>query len=138
MSKTIGPTPKFAASLEHLAHVWYVASLGLFNRYYFVICPFDLAEIVPLHHSRGWSIRYSNRLNDFSVTIPPCSTSTVSLLAQLNSGIIYPQKVFLRVLSNQPSCMLFICLLPLLVIPFLEVAVQPEVNHNYNFKFFNC
>ena len=89
LCKTVDLTTKFTASLEHLAHRQNVASLGLLNRNYFVICPSDLAEMVPLPHSRGRSIRYSNKLNDFSFTIPTCSTSTVSFLAQLDSEIIY-------------------------------------------------
>ena len=42
-----------------------VASLSLFYRYYFGRCSSELAELVPLPYSR-----YSNRLHDFSVTIP--------------------------------------------------------------------
>ena len=32
----------------------------------------ELTELVPLPHSNGRSTRYSNRLRDFSVTIPGC------------------------------------------------------------------
>ena len=61
-----------AASLETLAHCWNVASLSLFYRYYFDRCSSELAQLVPLPYSRGRSTRYSDRLHDFSVTIPRC------------------------------------------------------------------
>ena len=37
-----------------------------------VRCLSELAELVPLPHSRGRSTRYSDRLNDFSVSIHRC------------------------------------------------------------------
>ena len=40
--------------------------------YYFGICYSELARLVPLPFSWGRSIRYSDRLHDFSVTIPRC------------------------------------------------------------------
>ena len=49
-----------------------VASLSLFYRYYFGRCSSELAQLVPLPFSRGRSTRYSDRLHDFSVTIPRC------------------------------------------------------------------
>ena len=55
-----------------LAHRQNVASLSLFYRYYFGRCSSELAQLVPLPHSRGRSTRYSDRLHDFSVTIPRC------------------------------------------------------------------
>ena len=67
---TIGPS--LAASLEPLAQRQYVASLTLFYRYYFGRCSFELAQLVPLPYSQGRSTRYSDRLHDFSVTIPRC------------------------------------------------------------------
>ena len=54
------------------AHCWNVASLSLFYRYYFGRCSSELAQLVPLPFSRGRSTRYSDRLHDFSVTIPRC------------------------------------------------------------------
>ena len=66
--RTVGPS--LAASLEPLAHCWNVASLSLFCRYYFGRCSSELAQLVPLTFCRGKSIRYSDRLHDFSVTIP--------------------------------------------------------------------
>ena len=77
--------------LEPLAHRRNVASLSLFYRYYFGRCSSELAQLVPLPYSRGRSTRYSDRLHDFSVTIPRCYKdvmSTVSFLAQLDSGIL--------------------------------------------------
>ena len=68
--RTVGPS--LAASLEPLAHRRNVASLSLFYRYYFGRCSSELAQLVPLPYSRGRSTRYSDRLHDFSVTIPRC------------------------------------------------------------------
>ena len=67
-----GSTWWLAASLEPLAYRRIVASLGLFCRYYFGRCSSELAQLVPLPFSRGRSTRYSDRLHDFSVTIPRC------------------------------------------------------------------
>ena len=64
--------PSLAACLEPLAHRRNVASLSLFYRYYFGRCSSELAQLVPLPFSRGRSTRYSDRLHDFSVTIPRC------------------------------------------------------------------
>ena len=64
--------PLLAVSLEPLAHRRNVASLSLFYRYYFGRCSSELAQLVPLPFSRGRSTRYSDRLHDFSVTIPRC------------------------------------------------------------------
>ena len=64
--------PSLAASLEPLAHRRNVASLSLFCRYYFGRCSSELAKLVPLPFSRGRSTRYSERLHNFSVTIPIC------------------------------------------------------------------
>ena len=60
--RTVGPS--LAASLEPLAHCRNVASLSLFCRYYFGGCSAELAQLVPLP--------YSDRLHDFSATIPRC------------------------------------------------------------------
>ena len=51
---------------------WNVASLSLFCRYYFGRCSAELDELVPFPYSRGRSTRYSDRLHEFSVTIPRC------------------------------------------------------------------
>ena len=58
------------ASLEPLAHCRNMTSLSLFYRYYFGRWSWELAQLVPLPFSRGRSTRYSDRLHDFSVTIP--------------------------------------------------------------------
>ena len=55
-----------------LAHRRNVASLDLFYRCYFGRCSSELAQLVPLPFSQGRSTRYSDRLHDFSVTIPRC------------------------------------------------------------------
>ena len=64
--------PSLAAYFEPLAHRQNVASLSLFYRYYFGRCSSELAQLVPLPFSQGKSTRYSDRLHDFSVTIPRC------------------------------------------------------------------
>ena len=68
--RTVGSS--LAASLEPLSHRQNVVSLSLFYRYYFGRCSSELAQLVPLPYSRGRSTRYSDRLHDFSVTIPRC------------------------------------------------------------------
>ena len=64
--------PSFAACLEPLAHHRNVASLSLFYRYYFGRCSSELAQLVPLPFFHGRITCYSDRLHDFSVTIPRC------------------------------------------------------------------
>ena len=61
-----------AGSLEHLAHRRNVTSLSLFYRYFFGRCSSELAQLVLLPFSQGRSTCYSDRLHDFSVTIPRC------------------------------------------------------------------
>ena len=68
--RTVGPS--FATFLEALAHRRNIASLSLFYRYYFGKCSSELAQLVPYPFSRGRSTRYSDRLHDFSGTIPRC------------------------------------------------------------------
>ena len=68
--RTVGPS--LAVSLEPLAHGGNVATLSLFYRYYFGRFSAELADMVPLPYSQGRSTRYSDRLHDFSVTIPAC------------------------------------------------------------------
>ena len=68
--RTVRPT--LAASLEPLAHCQSVASLSLFYRYYFGRWSSELAQLVPLPYFQGRSACYSERLRDFSVTIPRC------------------------------------------------------------------
>ena len=61
-----------AASFEPLAHCRDVASLSLFYRHYFGRCSSEMAELVPPPYSRGGSTFHSDRLHDFSVTVPRC------------------------------------------------------------------
>ena len=59
--------------LEPLAHCRNVARLSLFYKYYFGRCSSELAQLAqlaPLPYSRERCTRYSDRLHDFSVTIP--------------------------------------------------------------------
>ena len=86
--RTVGPS--LAASLEPLAHFQNMTRISLFYRYYFGRCSSELAQLVPLPFSQERCTCYSDRLHDFSVTIPRCykmSMSTVSFLVQLDSGI---------------------------------------------------
>ena len=64
--------PSLAASLEPLAYCRDVANSSFFYRYGSGRCSSELAQLVPLPYSRGRSTRYSDRLHDFSVTIPRC------------------------------------------------------------------
>ena len=68
--RTVGLS--LAAFLETLTHHRNVASLSLFYRYNFGRCSSKLAQLVPHPFPRGRSTRYSERLYDFSVTIPRC------------------------------------------------------------------
>ena len=68
--RTVGHS--LATSLGTLAHPQNVASLSLFYRYYFGGFSSELAPMVPLDFYRGRSTRCSDRLHDFSVTIPRC------------------------------------------------------------------
>ena len=61
-----------AASLEPLYHCRNVPSLSLFYSYYFCTCSLELAQLVPLPFSQVRSTCYSDRLHEFSVTIPRC------------------------------------------------------------------
>ena len=61
-----------AASLEPLTRRRNVANLSLLCRYYVSRCSSELAQLLPLPFSQGRSTRYSDRLHDFSVTIPRC------------------------------------------------------------------
>ena len=118
---------KLATCFEPFAHRRNVASLSLFLlTYYFGRCIYELAELVPLPHYHDRSIPHSNRLHDFSVTIPRCykdifvnsfipRTATlwnflpaecIPLYYDLKSRVT--RHLFLWVLSDQLSYMLFI------------------------------
>ena len=58
LPSTLGSSPK--------------CSQSLFYRYYFSKCSSEMAQLVPLPYSWGRSTHYSDRLHDFSVTIPTC------------------------------------------------------------------
>ena len=66
--RTVGGT--LAASLKPLGHCRNVASTSLYYRYYFGRCSSELAGLVPRPYSTGKSICCSDRLHNFSVTIP--------------------------------------------------------------------
>ena len=87
--RTVGPS--LAISLEYLALRRNVASLSLFYRYYFGRCSSELAQLVPIPFSLGRSTCYSDRLHGFLspfLDVTRMSMSTVSILTQLNSGIL--------------------------------------------------
>ena len=62
--------PSLAASLDPLGHCQNVSTLTLFYGYYFGRYSFEPAQLIPLSYFRRSSARYSDRLHDFSVTIP--------------------------------------------------------------------
>ena len=110
--------------LEPLAHRLNVASLSLFCRYYFGKCLSELAQLVPLPYFRGRSTPYSDRLHNFSVTVPKCYKDVYvnnffprtaglrnslfikcfPLTYDLN-GFNLETPFYLEVLSKQISCM---------------------------------
>ena len=118
--------PSLAASFEPLTHHWNMASLSLFYRYYFGRWSSELTQLVPLPHSPGRSAHFSDRLHEFSVTIPRMSMSTVSFLAQLGSGILHLFFVYTYSFFPKRFHVCFnIFVLLFLVTPYLVVAVQP-------------
>ena len=70
LCRTVGLS--LAAFLEPLAHCQNVSSLSFFCRYYFGRCSSELAQLTPFPFFRGRSTHYSDRVHDFSVTIPRC------------------------------------------------------------------
>ena len=70
--RTTGPS--LAVPLEPLAHCQNVATLSLFYRFYIGTCSSEPAKLVPLPFSQGSLTHYSDRLHDFSDTIPRCCT----------------------------------------------------------------
>ena len=74
LKRVLGPS--LTASLEPMVLIvkmWPVFKLLLkVFRYYFGRCSSELVQLVPLLFSWGRSSLYSDRLHDFSVTIPRC------------------------------------------------------------------
>ena len=68
--RTVGPS--LATPLEPFAHRRNVARISHFYGYYFGRRSSELAQLVLLPYSRCRSTCYSDRLHDFSVTIPRC------------------------------------------------------------------
>ena len=60
-----------------LAHRQNLARLSVLYRYYFGRCSSELAQLIPIAYSRGRSTRYSDRLHNFSVTIPRSRTANL-------------------------------------------------------------
>ena len=78
---TVGP-------LEPLGHCQKVVSLSILYKYYFGECLSELAELVPVPFSQRKSTRCSDRVHDFSVSIPRQHNDAyvkISFLAQLDS-----------------------------------------------------
>ena len=82
-----------------LAHRCNVASLSLSYRYWFGRCSSEQAQLVPFLFSRGRSSRFSDRLRDFSVTIPGCYKD------------VYVSSLFLRAAKLWNSLPIECCLL---------------------------
>ena len=74
--RTVGPS--LSTSLEPLAHCRNLASLSFFYRYYFGRCSSELVRLVSLPFSRGRSTCYSDRIHNFSVTIPRCYKDVIN------------------------------------------------------------
>ena len=58
-----------------LLNPWVIVEMWpayVFHRYYFIRCFSELAQLILLTFSWGRSTHYSDRLHDFSVTIPRC------------------------------------------------------------------
>ena len=88
ISRTVAPS--LAVSHEPLAHHRNVVSLSLFYRYYFGRCSLELAQLTPLPFSRGGlliTLIYCMIFLSPFLNVTRMSMSTVSFLAQLNSGI---------------------------------------------------
>ena len=66
--RTVGTS--LAVSLETWAYCQNVVTLSLFYRYYFGRCSSELVKLVPLPYCQGRSTHYSDRLHEYSVTIP--------------------------------------------------------------------
>ena len=75
---TVGSS--LAASFEPLAHFRNIAGLRFFCKYYFGRWSSKLAQLMQLPYYRGRSTRYSDRLHDFSDTIPRCGKNVNSFL----------------------------------------------------------
>ena len=99
--------------LNPLAHHRDVASLSLFYRYYFGRCSSELTQLVPLPFSCLKSTHNSDRLHDFSVTIPRCYKDVYVNRHLLNSSFF---------VKRFPWCFNFFVLI-FLVTPCLVVAV---------------
>ena len=61
-----------AASFESLVYCQIVTSLSVFYSYYFGRCSSDMVQLLPFPYLCRRSTLYSDRLHDFSVTIPRC------------------------------------------------------------------
>ena len=137
--RTVGPS--LAASFEPLAHCQNVASLRLFYMNYFDKYSSEQAELITLPYSRGRSTRYSDRLRDFSVTIPrrykdvyvnsffPGTATPWNFLPLECFPLIYDlngfqSRINCRFFLNRfPVCFKLFMLL-FLVTPYLVVAAQ--------------
>ena len=90
--RTVGPS--LAASLIYYANSWNVIILSPFLSIGITLVDV-LAKLVVLPYFCGRCTRYSDRLPDFSVTIPRISMSVVCFHALLGSGIVCLESAFL-------------------------------------------
>ena len=106
--------------LKFRAHFQILASLSLFYKYYFGICSFEQAQLVPLHYSCRRS-SYSDRLNDFCVTI-----SRFYMDVYVNSFFPHTARVWNSLPIVYFPLVYDLCgyNVSFLVIPYLVVSVQ--------------
>ena len=113
--RTIGPS--VAASLEPLARHRNVASLSLFYRY-LGRCSSELAQVFSLSYSRG---KFSDGLNDFSVTIPRCYWD-------INSFFLRTAKLW----NSLPiECFGILCLQNAFFGPTIEMTLSLELTDTF-------
>ena len=96
LCRTVGPS--LAVCLEPLAQSQNVASLSRFYRCDFGRCLCELVQLVPLLYAWGSCTHCSDRFHDFLspfLDVARMYMSTVSFLAQLDSGILWLYNAFL-------------------------------------------
>ena len=145
--KAVGPSLAVSWALGSLSKS---SRLNSFYRYYFGRCLSEQAQLVPLPYSRGRFTHYSDKLLDFSVTIPryyedvyvnsfflgtarlwnslpiKCLPLTNVLNGFNPSNNLLALSLETYFLLNRfPVCFILFVLLLLLVIPWLAVAIQP-------------
>ena len=133
-----------------MAHCQNVARLSLFYRYYFGRCSSELTQLVPHPFSCGKCTCYSDRLHDFSVTIPRCYkdvyvNSFFPCTARLRNSL--PIKCFpIKCIHKHTSSVSWICettLTGYTYILFLkkqfvsQILKTNSVTHIFHFMFYD-